>query len=260
MKALAAVLVLLSTLRPRLALAQPAENPAVDLTAVPHDRVDCDAFAPLASNDDLRATPRESITYAENLAVTAIGGFVASEADYLRIRADVSALPSPFSYVPPVAVDGKALTLQLDPIPYSEVRESRYLRSAYRPCALRVYDLHFTYFQPDLHVVHLFLKGTYNTRLLVPQFRRLPGVVAAYADQLSRFNGPTYCLTAEGAHFHYLLDDASGDCPAGCQQHTYYHFESLPGSKPQLVTQWTLGVGAPPEDIERYEACLVFDR
>ena len=99
-------------------------------------------------------------------------------------------------------------------------------------------------------IVDLTLKGLYGGRALVVAYARLPGVTRVDLNA-SVGDGPTICATEEGDLIHWVFDDASGDCPAGCGSHDYYYFTTRSTGPPLSLGHWMGGTPA-PDWVARY--------
>ena len=67
------------------------------------------------------------------------------------------------------------------------------------------------------------LRGIYRLDIVGKQYERLEGIERAEPNS-GGGGGPTICLTPAADVWHYVFDDASGDCPGGCTEHAYKHF------------------------------------
>ena len=103
--------------------------------------------------------------------------------------------------------------------------------------------------------VVLELKGIYNVAPLAAEYGALPGV--QWAEPNGVFgDGPTICGTIDGETYHYVFDNASGDCPAGCISHAYTYYTTQIGSAPQLQGTWDNSSSTPaPAWVAQYGGC-----
>src|SRR5688500_2091792 len=69
----------------------------------------------------------------------------------------------------------------------------------------------------------LYFRGVYNLAQLAQLYAMLPDVASAEPNG-SAGDGSSIFGTPEGTDWHYVIDRASGDCPAGCITHELYHF------------------------------------
>jgi len=186
--------------------------------------VHCPAGVPSAA--ELAATPRAD-TNLEQLALKLSSGIVADQAVYDRVVRDVGAIRASnprlanIGYFP--LMDARTLLLTVDAPTYEAMKADRY--DAWS-CLNRAYGAEdFSFVDFGSFVVTDALRGTYDMLRVAAQYRGLPGVQSASPNLLGG-GGATICLTQEGATWHYVFDQASGDCPAGCIDHEYTHFST----------------------------------
>jgi hypothetical protein len=182
----------------------------------------------------ITVTPRAD-TNLELLALHLAGGIVADQFVYDRLVRDVGAIRSQDARVAGIQYfargDGKSIGLSPDASTYAAMRAGSY--HAW-DCLNQTYLVTNTQFieYPNLPSVGpnvlLTLKGIYNIPTLVTQYATLPGV-KAFDGGPGGGDGPTICVTRESDAWHYVFDRAGGDCPAGCTEHTYYHFSTNAG-------------------------------
>ncbi len=183
----------------------------------------------LPSAAEIAATPRAD----ENLELLALrlsGGIVADQATYDRIVRDVSAVRAQDERVATIAYfpqsDGKSIGLSPDQQTDEAMRSGQYQGWNCLNQAYVVTDTHFDDANPPFDAnVYLELKGIYDISKVVMQYGQLPGV-KAFNSGPGGGDGPTICVTRESDIWHYVFDQAGGDCPAGCTEHTYYHFST----------------------------------
>lgn len=87
-------------------------------------------------------------------------------------------------------------------------------------------------------------------------YQEFPGV--SQADHSSTLgDGSSICLLPGEDAWHYVFDDASGDCPAGCINHVYYYFEVDESGAIESGEAWAIDVGEPdtgrPDWVELFE-------
>lgn len=180
------------------------------------------------SADQIAATPRAN-TNLELLALKLSTGVVADQAIYDRVVRDVPAIGAQapelmgISYYPPD--DGRTLLLTVDPNVLGEMQQGTYhdwdcLNDSY---VLDQTTLSAAEVAGFSSFATLQLKGIYAIDQVATQYGTLRGIVSA-EQGAGAGHGPTVCLTAEGELWHYVFDQASGDCIAGCIDHVYTHF------------------------------------
>jgi hypothetical protein len=214
----------------------------------------------IAAAAELAATPRAD----ENLELLALkvspGKLVADEAAYQRVVRDVGAIRAKAPALAKISLfpyrDGRRITLTV-PVDtatqmeagtyhawdclndtYGAVLPAEYIRIGNAPEAF----------------VSLKTKGIYAMPLLAAEYRRLPGVM--HVDDITLGgDGPTICLTGGASTWHYLFDDASGDCPAGCIDHAYRHFTTDTAGTVTELEAWNSKQGTPrPDWVTQYGA------
>jgi hypothetical protein len=105
--------------------------------------------------------------------------------------------------------------------------------------------------------VLLEFSGNFDMARVGELYEALPGIESTEVNG-SIGDGPTICLTREGSTFQYVLDDAGGDCPAGCTTHVYTHFTTSSAGELTGGESWDDSEATAPEWAERYvttEAC-----
>lgn len=180
----------------------------------------------LPSAAEIAATPRADQNL-ELLALHIAGGIVADQATYDRVVRDVGAIRGQDERVAGIQYfprsDGKSVDLAPDAATYAAMRAGQYRAW---DCLNQTYVVTNTLFadaKPPFEAsVLLTLKGIYDIETVGMQYGALVGV-KAYGAGLGG-DGPTICVTRESDLWHYVFDQAGGDCPSGCTEHTYYHF------------------------------------
>jgi hypothetical protein len=178
---------------------------------------------------EIASTPRADQNL-ELLALRLTGGVVADQAIYDRVVRDVSAIRAQDDRVAGIGYfprgDGKSLGLTPDAATYAAMRAGQYRAWDCLNHTYVVTDTMFADAKPpfDSNVL-LTLKGIYDIQAVALQYAALLGV-KAFDDGPSAGDGPTICVTRESDLWHYVFDRAGGDCPAGCTEHTYYHFST----------------------------------
>ena len=179
----------------------------------------------LATDEELALTPRDD-TNLEHMAIAATRRVVAGQEQYERIVRDVGAIRA-------MRPDLAAIDFLTDYAHEIIVRAdegtiARMLAGEYDPwdCLnerFRLKDLAFGPSTPDR--VDLVFEGTYHTPTLAERYARLPGVQSATAG-LRVGDGSTLCVTPGDDNWHYVVDQGTGDCVAGCTDHDYSYFIS----------------------------------
>jgi hypothetical protein len=236
--------------------AAPADGAPSDL-ATPDSGVD-------AAADELRAgCPPALVTAAElastpradvNLELLAIdldpGKVVAGEATYQRVVRDVGAIRAKEPAVAKIGYfphhDGRTIGFVLPLETAAQIEAGTYhawdcLNETYGaklpPELIRIGNAAEVF-------AYLELKGNYSVERLAAEYARLPGITSTEGNGVGG-DGPTICVTAGPSTWHYVFDAASGDCPAGCIDHTYRHFTTDPAGAVTALETWSTG-GATP--------------
>src|SRR5450432_987458 len=217
-----------------------------------------DCLTGLVTAMELASTPRAD-TNLELLALKlSKGRVVADQAVYDRLVRDVGAIRAQrpdlatISYFP--SSDGKTIPLTVDVDTAERMKSGTYapwkclntLLGAVMP---------FEYIRignADDEFVFVKLRGLYAMDILAPEYGRLPGVISADKSS-SGGDGPTICVTPGADTWHYVMDAASGDCPAGCIDHAYSHFTTDAVGAVMPLEEWTsTGGGAAPAWVAQY--------
>jgi len=171
------------------------------------------------------STPRED-TNIELLALKFSDRVVAEQDVYDRLVKDLSSIraqdPSIASINYFAPNDGKSLLLTVDVPTATAIANGNYhswncLNDAYGATNINQMSV------GDTGFVELTLRGNYRLDIVSKQYAKLEGIKSA-GPAIGGGDGPTICLTRTNNLWHYVFDDASGDCPAGCTEHAYKHF------------------------------------
>lgn len=212
----------------------PGECPSLDTTCP----------TPVGDPASIAATPREDED-AELLALHLDGTLVATQETYDRLVADTAVIKT---LIPSVSVqyhapyDGKSLGLR----PTEEAAQAMQAGTYHAwDCLNDFYGLEATSAEYssliDAWFATVRLKGRYNLELLAEVYAQLPGIDEA-TPNWSGGDGPTTCARRSNGVYEYVVDDRTGDCPAGCTSTTAYYFTSPAQGQVQLVESWDGGV------------------
>jgi hypothetical protein len=176
---------------------------------------------------DVSVTPRADMNL-ELMALKYSPSFVADEAIYYRLVRDVKAIreaePSlrDVRYFAPD--DGRSLMLRVEPSTLARMRTGEYhdWDCLNRALVVTSTELSEGTFLP---YAELTLKGIYNLEQLATKYAALEGVKSV-GPSYGGGDGPTICVTREGPTWHYVFDQAYGDCTAGCIEHLFEHFST----------------------------------
>jgi hypothetical protein len=241
-------------------LADPAK---IDLACkpvqLPLDAEDCQT--PLASREDLERTPRcapdpdpgllraSTMDRLEVLAAAVSEAVVARQDIYDRIVWDMGSMRAlwpdlPFlgEYIP--GYDG--LLIEPDDATYDEVRAGTYDPWNCLNRLFRVTQVQFN------RAIHLRFGGLYDLRALAAEYEKLPGVQRAYPNWFGGDWGEL-CVSPGTDEWHYIFDEASGDCPSGCIDHRYHHFVTRETGEVKRDGTWEYPSDVdPPEWFAKY--------
>jgi hypothetical protein len=201
----------------------------------------------LVSEAERALTPREDINL-ENLALTLSDGVVADQEVYERLVRDVGNIRMDYPEVESIAYYGAGSTsvmLEVDEDTLNDMEHGRY--SDWN-CLNRIFRAdHFDYivFSSSTWVLVHF-DGVYQQASVAEAYSALPKIASAESEGVGG-DGPTICIAQDGDTWHYMFDDAGGDCPAGCTEHTYYYFQVEAGGGITTGDPWIIdGEGEPP--------------
>lgn len=189
----------------------------------------CEDYEGAATPDQVAMTPRED-EEAELLTLEATEQVVAPEATYLRVLTDLDAIrelaPDLEEITARASYDPSALLLEVDDATADLIQDGTYDAWECPNTLYRVSEID-TELLPALPFVVLTFEGRFYIPALVPDYTELEGVISAEPDGVVG-DGNDVCLSIEGETHTYVFDEASGDCPAGCIDHTYWGFEVDP--------------------------------
>jgi len=199
------------------------------------------------------STPRND-TNIELLALKFSDQEVADQSVYDRLVRDIAAIREQNASVATITYfspnDGKSLLLTVDSGTASAIDNGSYhewdcLNDAYGATSFNVLRSGETAF------AEVILKGIYRLDTVAKNYARLKGIKSAVPAS-GGGDGPTICLTRANDVWHYIFDDASGDCFVGCTKHIYTRFTTTESG---VVTN----LGEPsPDEVLKYvtkEAC-----
>jgi len=193
------------------------------------------ACAP-ATEDQIPKTSAESeqLTLEATGALTAsrlVSERVATELDLIRTGhpavASIKALP---------AWHLQTLLIGFDDPGWAAVQGGTYTAWNALNNVYGVTKIDASYLAPN-KVVVLTFAGTYNMPLLAPEYAKLPNVLYAEPNGIVG-DGSDVCLSIDGDSHFFIFDAASGDCPAGCTQHTYWGFVVTANSEITELGTW----------------------
>lgn len=196
--------------------------------------------------DEIASTPR-SDPELELLALELSEQVVAPQSIYERVTRDISQIRESYdevsgiSYRPPH--DGKSLNVGA-----ADAETERAIKNGNFQeweCLNRHYE------KRDVrHLVegtfNVELKGIYDMKLVARDYQKFEGL--EYAEPNFRGgDGPTICGERRGDVYHYVFDDASGDCRSGCSNHHYHYFSVDASGAVTEEGEWRDEQGNPPD-------------
>jgi hypothetical protein len=201
----------------------------------------------LATDDELALTPREDANL-EALALVTTGRVVASQESYDRVIQDVAALRlarpdlREIGFRPAL---GQGLVVRADEITMSKIAAGSYEAWDCLNRRFRVVDMTVgTDIMGAPDRVRLKFDGVYDVPLLAERYAGLPDIEDA-SEEILVGDGSTLCLTPGESTWHYVVDQGSGDCPAGCIDHDYHYFVSTAEGMVTPSGSWTSRSGEP---------------
>ncbi len=203
------------------------------------------------TDEELALTPRADVE-AEVLALRVAGTFTADTPTYERIRRDLASIRT---RVPALEnVRGRSYSgnvgLIVDPSTFDAVEAGTYtawdcLHARYGWTAQRTTET--TRWQ----IVSGTVVGRFDMTVIAGLYGQLPGVTRT---TLSGFiDGSSVCVDREpDGTYHYVFDEASGDCPSGCTAHHRYYFVSDADDRITAKDEHAGGPGPRPDWVTRY--------
>lgn len=190
----------------------------------------CAEYTPQATPAEIASTPRPDEA-AELLTLEASGTLVAPGPLYQRVAADMAAIKAqePFVIKKPLTdVPLDHLRIEFDFEGWTSVVKDKPFSW---DCPNKAYGGSFEINYQWQFANVTFGQKRYRGELLEKEYALLAHVTKVSRELMFQ-DGPDACLEIEGEQHSYIFDDASGDCPAGCINHTYTGFRSLPGAIP----------------------------
>jgi hypothetical protein len=222
-------------------LQPPAASPAGGLAAAP------------ALDQSLRPNAE-----AEQLALEATGAWLAPQSVYDRVVSELATIRRTYpatagiSARPSWAPDDLLLAFDEDGV--TAITEGRYR-------AWDVLNRRYGVSQIDTHrlekrgAVALTFAGRYNMPLLAEEYARLPNIRYAEPNYMMG-DGDDVCLLIDRTKHFYVFDAGSGDCPAGCINHTYWGFASDVKGQITVLGTWERRLGdTEPGWLQALSAC-----
>jgi hypothetical protein len=198
--------------------------------------LDCNAYKGLATPAEIALSPRADVE-AEMLALEATGVLVAPTSVYDRIVSDLKAIRAGYPQVAGIqAMPSWAphdLLVGMDEGGLAAVQASSYIdwKCPNELYGVKSIDVHSSF-------VILELKGRFFIPLLEGEYASLPHVTYAEPNSVLG-DGNDVCVSLDSATYSYIFDAGSGDCEAGCINHTYWGFSTDANGMITILGSWS---------------------
>ncbi|MBE7481491.1 MAG: hypothetical protein HS104_16110 [Polyangiaceae bacterium] len=209
----------------------------------------CPDYSPQASPGEISKSPRPDGA-AEILAIETADAFVAPDALYERIAAELPAIaalqPAVAGMWPLSTSQHNVLDVVFDASGWEAWQSASYDAWDCPNQAYGVTKVEAVGGVGARRVALTFGDKRFHMAKLAAEYAALPHVTNARQD-LPWTDAPDVCLEIQGDVHVYLFDQASGDCPAGCYKHKVYGFRVAPGVVVTSLGTWDSTVSpAPP--------------
>lgn len=243
----------------------PAPVGLVTETPAPGNSVslDCGFASPLPKGGilalDTSATPRPN-AMAERLVIEATGRFLAPEARYQRVVAELAGIqamaPDLVMRYSPCSMD--SIVVRFDEQGIEHVRTGAYTAwDSFNDTLRSTGQKQFAEgIQP---LVEVEFAGRYDMRRVALEYEELPNIESASPNSIGG-DGDDVCLSLRDDSRHlFIFDRGSGDCPAGCTRHVYRGFETDEDGNITELGTWDNAAGnSPPEWYADSDQCQAF--
>jgi hypothetical protein len=189
---------------------------------------------------------------AETLAIEASGAVVAPQQVYDRIVRDLDAIRASNP------VDGIRTTASWVPdellIGFDDAGKAAVAAGAYTDwnCSNALYGMTSIDVRSAFVLVHY--GHLFNMPLLAATYATLPHITYAEPNGLYG-DGDDVCASSDGETYSYVFDAGSGDCAAGCIEHTYWGFSTSETGEITSLGTWSSVSGNPPRWFMGLSAC-----
>lgn len=185
---------------------------------------------------EIARTPRAN-RKLEQLAIRLSHSIVAKESIYQRLVRDVGKIHMEYpgtaniNYFP--IVRGSVILLHMTSGAREQVERGQY--HAW-DCLNRHYKLSSFQVTPR-GAVRLEFSGEFAGRQLASLYAGLPGM--EWAEPIVAIgDSSTICVTPDRGIWHYVFDQASGDCASGCSNHDLTYFTVSDDGRVHVLDQW----------------------
>jgi hypothetical protein len=204
----------------------------------------CDGYQGQAPLADIDLSPYPDME-SEVLAIEASGKLVAPQHVYERINADLQAIRAQNAQVQAITAMPswvpEQVGLLFDAAGLAAVQNGTY--TAW-DCPNAWYGLKDKMVVPSLVV--LTFHHRFHAELLAKEYAMLPNVKSASPNgQVG--DGNDVCVSFDQETYNYVFDAGSGDCEAGCINHTYWGFTTK-GTPVTITPLGTFSTPAPQPD------------
>lgn len=184
----------------------------------------CEDFRGTACPEETAQTPRDDYG-AEVLALEYSRSAVAPQGLYDRISVDLDMIRTNHEEIAGIGVSPRAITSHLI-VSLEEDAGDAFDAGEFTAwdCVNQLYRMQVVDRMISMPVFLMATDGRYYSPAIVGDFERVPGVEYASPNSLGG-DGNDICVSVDGDTHHYIFDRGSGDCMAGCMDHTYWGFE-----------------------------------
>ncbi len=190
----------------------------------------------------VKPAPSKQEVEAQMLAIEAANSVVAAPELSARIERDLGAIRLAFPATEHIRArprwEPTSLLVGIEPAVREKVLARTYGHwdAANRAYEIREIDTRMLQ-SGDLGIVILRFAQAINAPKIANEYAALTGISYAEPDTAAG-DGPDICLVQHGSTNIYVFDDASGDCPSGCIEHTYTAYSTEPNNvAPELIQE-----------------------
>ena len=189
-----------------------------------------------AAEDQIPKTNAES----EQLTLEATGALTASQPVSERVAAELELIRTGYPAVASIKAlpswHLRQLLIGFDDPGWAAVQGGTYTAWDALNNSYGVTKIDAIYLAPN-KVVVLTFAVPYNMPFLAPEYAKLPNVRYAEPNGVVG-DGSDVCLSMDGDNHFFIFNAGSGDCPAGCTQHTYWGFVVTANSEITELGTW----------------------
>lgn len=196
----------------------------------------CSSYQGLATREEIASTPRAH-TQLEALAIQVDGTFIATQATYDRVVADVEAARGTYPRLAGIKTSyggyGQNVTVyHTDTETLDAIMDGSFEPTV---CADRLY-VRTGAWRSIGDMVSLEFKGIYDQDALAAEYARLTG--ASAEPDAGDGDGDQLCVQIDGETWQYRFEDGWGDCASGCIAEHWYWVTSKSSGASLLMDDW----------------------